>query len=1183
MDGWRNIDKIPQLKWGLLATSQAILNETELAIRILSILTRITEAYPSRDSENAVIRPLPRIKRLLSEQTCLPHIVQLLLTFDPIIIEKVANLLDLIVQDNPVLPRLYLTGVFFFIVMYTGSNVLSISRFLKYTHSKQAFRSVDESSSNSTSEILKHSILSPILPEAMICYLENHGDEKFAQIFLGEFDTPEVIWSNEMRRYMIEKIAGHLADFTPRLQSNTRALYQYCAIPIIIYKQLESELFCNIFYLKHLCDVVKFPNWPISDPIQLLKDCLLTWKNELEKKPPQMSRDEALAILDLKSDDSVNEVKIRKTYFKLAQKYHPDKNKDGREMFEKVNKAYEYLCNSSKLKDGPDPTNIILLVKTQIILYEYFSELLMPYKYAGYNMLLKTIKTETSDEQLFSKKYDLLSCSTHLVYQTIRCSALNAEELRRENGINLLNESFNRCVAVLGKLSKNESEMSVLVCLYSAKIYNVAAQFEECRERFLEIKSLIQDLSRCLNFKFLTNLCISICETFSAFAKYDERLQDAIYKSGTIYHLLYYMFYYDFTLDESGVERNTTTNQQEVANNLARGCLNALISLSSNHFVGRILVSLLTPYFFKKLSSNETFLKLLNSNTENPYLIWNNTTRAELNGFLEEQREKIYKKGELDDLDYGENFKYTSIDNELMIGDLYVRVYNEQPTFALENPKKFAADLLDFIGSHAQYMYSACVNNDSQSSTIAETVSKKASNVEKALESLRNVIRNNEGVEIICIGYFKLLFSLLRLNNYERIQNMTLEILLLVTTNKECVNDIAQAEVIVNLLITLNSTHSTTQLAAMDTLYELCSNTKIVKDTVSTGGILYLLNIFANNNLAQVRQKSAELFGKMMSDKLTGPKVRLDLQRFLPPLFMDAMKDSPEAAVLTFEGTYENPELIWNDETRKLIAEKIKTMCASHYEAQQKNIEHKWSLNEELANVGVDSSASSTSTLYSGNTSNEIVVCGVFLRLFIANPGWVLRKPKEFLTDLFERWSEMCNRKAQEGEVLEQLTQSLVQLFSAQPGLLDYVPSMGCLPQVSQALSSKKSAINGSALQVLNQLVNNDACLKSMASNDWMTPIKQAIQNRPDLIFHAADSLGKIFSCELVIDEFVGQACRCDLISLLLNVLNSNLNKVEKPTSVKALIVKALKLMLNSIQHAEKVSLMLTVQTPMTY
>lgn len=54
---------------------------------------------------------------------------QLLLTFDPILVEKVANLLYLVMQDNPNLQRLYLTGVFFFIMMYTGSNVLPVARY----------------------------------------------------------------------------------------------------------------------------------------------------------------------------------------------------------------------------------------------------------------------------------------------------------------------------------------------------------------------------------------------------------------------------------------------------------------------------------------------------------------------------------------------------------------------------------------------------------------------------------------------------------------------------------------------------------------------------------------------------------------------------------------------------------------------------------------------------------------------------------------------------------------------------------------------------------------------------------------------------------------------------------------------------------------------------------------------
>lgn len=188
MDGWRTMDKIPQLKWSILATSQAHMNETSMAILILNMLIKMCSFFPSRDPSGAIIRPLPKIKRILSESTYLPHLVQLLLTFDPIIVEKISTLLFVVVQDNPILSRLYLTGVFFFISMYTGSNVLPIGRFLGYTHMKQAFRSDDSGSDRkNSSEIVQRSILGHIFPEAMICYLENHGYERFSQIYLGKF------------------------------------------------------------------------------------------------------------------------------------------------------------------------------------------------------------------------------------------------------------------------------------------------------------------------------------------------------------------------------------------------------------------------------------------------------------------------------------------------------------------------------------------------------------------------------------------------------------------------------------------------------------------------------------------------------------------------------------------------------------------------------------------------------------------------------------------------------------------------------------------------------------------------------------------------------------------------------------------------------------------------------------
>ena len=66
------------------------------------------------------------------------------------------------------------------------------------------------------------------------------------------------------------------------------------------------------------------------------------------------------------------------------------------------------------------------------------------------------------------------------------------------------------------------------------------------------------------------------------------------------------------------------------------------------------------------------------------------------------------------------------------------------------------------------------------------------------------------------------------------------------------------------------------------------------------------------------------------------------------------------------------------------------------YLKQRANADVRWTIPEEFA------------VTYT-NIQGELTVGGVFLRLFIANPGWVLRKPKEFVTELLEKWSELVN------------------------------------------------------------------------------------------------------------------------------------------------------------------------------
>ena len=74
---------------------------------------------------------------------------------------------------------------------------------------------------------------------------------------------------------------------------------------------------------------------------------------------------------------------------------------------------------------------------------------------------------------------------------------------------------------------------------------------------------------------------------------------------------------------------------------------------------------------------------MLNSNVRNPYLLWDNGTRAQLTEYLDFQRNSMIRSGECDPT-FGTAYVHEAHSTELIIGDVFVRIYNEQPTFPIE-------------------------------------------------------------------------------------------------------------------------------------------------------------------------------------------------------------------------------------------------------------------------------------------------------------------------------------------------------------------------------------------------------------------------------------------------------------------------------------------------------------------
>ena len=74
---------------------------------------------------------------------------------------------------------------------------------------------------------------------------------------------------------------------------------------------------------------------------------------------------------------------------------------------------------------------------------------------------------------------------------------------------------------------------------------------------------------------------------------------------------------------------------------------------------------------------------MLTSNVETPYLVWDNSTRSQLMDFLQTNCDSHVKTGQSDP-DYGSKFSFGAHEDHLVVGGVFIKVYNEQPMYPIE-------------------------------------------------------------------------------------------------------------------------------------------------------------------------------------------------------------------------------------------------------------------------------------------------------------------------------------------------------------------------------------------------------------------------------------------------------------------------------------------------------------------
>ncbi|KAG7642198.1 unnamed protein product [Arabidopsis thaliana] len=1149
MSDWKKLRDIRELRWAV-AVRVPVLTPTQVGDAALSILHSMVSAHSDLDDAGEIVTPTPRVKRILSSTRCLPHIAQALLSGEPVIVEAGAALLkDVVTRNSKAMIRLYSTGAFYFALAYPGSNLYSIAQLFSVTHVHQAFHGGEEATVSSSLPLAKRSVLGGLLPESLLYVLERSGPAAFAAGMVSDSDTPEIIWTHKMRaENLICQVLQHLGDYPQKLSQHCHSLYDYAPMPPVTYPELRDEMWCHRYYLRNLCDEIQFPNWPIVEHVEFLQSLLVMWREELTRKPMDLSEGEACKILEISlnnvsSDDlnrtasvelneeisniskqiqNLDEEKLKRQYRKLAMRYHPDKNPEGREKFLAVQKAYECLQATMQGLQGPQPWRLLLLLKAQCILYRRYGHVLRPFKYAGYPMLLDAVTVDKDDNNFLSNdRSPLLVAASELVSLTCAASSLNGEELVRDGGVQLLSTLLSRCMCVV-QPTTSQHEPAAIIVTNVMRTLSVISQFESARAGFLELPSLIEDIVHCTELERVPAAVDAALQSIAKVSVFPE-LQHGLLKAGALWYILPLLLQYDSTAEESnsveshgvGVSIQIAKNEHALQASQALSRLTGLCADESltpyNATAADVLKALLTPKLASLLKDEvaKDLLSKLNTNLETPEIIWNSATRSELLNFVDEQRACQCPDGSYD-LKNAQSFSYDALSKEVFVGNVYLKVYNDQPDSEISEPESFCNALIDFISSlvHTELpsvsedqnlIEDRNSSNDTpelQSSVAEPSLIEEHSDhqpssegmkneecflidhLQLGLTALQNLLTKYPDLASVFSSKERLLplfecFSVAIASKTD-IPKLCLNVLSRLTAYAPCLETMVSDGS--SLLLLLQMLHSAPSFreGALHVLYALASTPELAWAAAKHGGVVYILELLLplqKEIPLQQRAAAASLLGKLVAQPMHGPRVAITLVRFLPDGLVSIIRDGPgEAVVHALERTTETPELVWTPAMAASLSAQIATMASDIYREQQKGSVIEWDVPEQSAGQQ--------------EMRDEPQVGGIYVRRFLKDPKFPLRNPKRFLEGLLDQYlSAMAATHYEQHPVDPELplllSAALVSLLRVHPALADHIGHLGYVPKLVAAVAYEGRRETMSSGEVKAEEIGSDGVNES--------------------------------------------------------------------------------------------------------
>ncbi|CAI5747244.1 unnamed protein product [Peronospora destructor] len=1102
---------IPQLRWEVGISG--VLHPLQMAYDAISVLLAVARCNSllgnasTHDGDLASpIFPLPRGQTTLWKYA--RRIVPVLIRSNhPKLWEKTATLLEFLYSDRQPTDTaeedainrgsLFNWGLFYMAFIGETADFGAMAGLLKATHHGQTGFNAN-------------SALKGILPEDMINLLEISSPHAFSKVFCKGEQSPQVIWSIEMRKHLQTLCHAHVKDYAEVLVEAASGEWSYCPMAPVAFQELFKEVWCGGLYLGQFCEKESFT---VSDPLDFMAKLTMEWRTEVSRREAAITVTQAQQILGVVGEEYLDAV-LRACFKEKARALKPS-DIDYLDRLDELREAYRVLTcpRPTLLSAGHDPENLLLVLNSLVIMCKRYPELL--------------------NDTTMTQTLAISVCAAELIYNTCAVSAINGRLLLEQPGLSILEKAVNFCVDSMAgrEATKDPKLLEVCFCLVQTIIRLLASP--SGRNWVAESSTLPVDMVRILwlwshagwELLLLSKLTQQVLEGISRMAQL-EKNQKRLIKSGVLWQLFRIFSTYDVKLDGAAVhtrlqerldckEEGHATVAGEAQNLLAFMAVRALCRLGGlfveeselqspfNPIVKHVADALMTPNLSELLllSNHHEFLKIYHGEYESYTLYWNHEMRQEQIEFIS-PRASVEPDVFLDEHYVDVNqFRFMYLADLLYIGGLYVEMLMGSLLVIKENlipapvaefglTETFFKQLFSFIDS-AELSYPELVNKEGNVQRLAPYAGwnireEKRATKDRvtALQCLSITTSVAPGlVEKHMVANITAMKMVLRLlfppdnevhQSEDAEKSLVLTPQLYVPCRSHCIStlqvlstlqDFGTASLefgICDILFELVHICRGVGPEALGIIRNLCANeagAKCISEILQSGVYLELIGwvLLVEETISdddflsaeRLRIPSAMILSEMVKD---GAPLNIEskraLCRFFPPAIVRTIASSPDMIVEFIMADHMTPELVWSVEFRNYQRNSITNFLNIYFSSTSTT----GTKTGNFVSV-VDSFEIDYTCLYP-----HPVVGNVYLTLFMEDPTFNLQDPLYFMTCL---WSEF-----------EVLVQQLAHVTSTLRA-----PTALCLLQVDTLLleSVAKLQIPAKCCDYLNGTVRSQA------------------------------------------------------------------------------------------------------------